>query len=118
MFNIIMDEIGIKLGSVVGQKVSEYNMATAGAIMEAYTSEVLYCDQRVTEDFIKSFEKRKAMLLMAIEENEIQADPVDIKCQFDDVINRIDGAIRNPFFSIFGVSTDDQFKRLITEEDF
>lgn len=117
MFNIIMDEIGIKLGSVVGQKVSEYNMATAGAIMEAYTSEVLYCDQRVTEDFIKSFEKRKAMLLMAIEENEIQADPVDIKCQFDDVINRIDGAIRNPFFSIFGVSTDDQFKRLITEEN-
>lgn len=46
MFNIIMDEIGIKLGSVVGQKVSEYNMATAGAIMEAYTSEVLYWDHR------------------------------------------------------------------------
>lgn len=117
MFNLIMDEIGIKLGSVVGQKVSEYNMATAGALMEAYTAEILYCDQRITEEYVKQFEKRLSGLLMMIEENELQADPVDIKRQFDEVITRIDGAIRHPFFSMFGVSTDDQFKKLITEEN-
>ena len=117
MFNLIMDEIGIKLGSVVGQKVSEYNMATAGAIMEAYTAEILYCDQRITDEYVKHFEKRLASLLMMIEENELQADPADIKRQFQDVVSRIDGAIRNPFFSMFGVSTDDQFKKLITEEN-
>ena len=117
MFNLIMDEIGIKLGSVVGQKVSEYNMATAGALMESYTAEILYCDQRITDEYVKQFEKRLGTIMVMIEENELQADPADIKRQFEDVISRIDGAIRNPFFSMFGVSTDDQFKKLITEEN-
>lgn len=117
MFNLVMDEIGIKLGTVVGQKVSEYNMATAGALMEAYTADVLYCDQKVTREYCSSFSKSQAQILMQIEENELQADPEDIKEQFGSVISRIDGAIRNPFFSIFGVSTDNQFKKLITEEN-
>ncbi len=117
MFNLVMDEIGIKLASVVGQKVSEYNMATAGALMEAYTAEILYCDQRITEEYVKDFTKSMAGLLQRIEENELLADPTDIKEQFTSVINRIDGAIRQPFFSMFGVSTDDQFKKLITEEN-
>lgn len=117
MFNLIMDEIGIKLGSVVGQKVSEYNMATAGAIMESYTADVLYCDQRVTRDVISSFSKHMTQLITQIEENELNADKDEVIAQFKTVISRIDGAIKNPFFSIFGVSTDDQFKKLITEEN-
>lgn len=117
MFNLVMDEIGIKLGSVVGQKVSEYNMATAGALMEAYTADVLYCDQKVTREAVSSFSKQQSQILMQIDENELEADRDEVISQFKTVIDRIDGAIRHPFFSMFGVSTDDQFKKLITEEN-
>lgn len=117
MFNLVMDEIGIKLATVVGQKVSEYNAGTSAAIMEAYTSDVLYCDQRIVDEASRDFQKKLSQILSGIEENEIDADPEEVKAQFFPVLERIDGAITSPFFSIFGVSSDDQFKKLITEEN-
>ncbi|UCS82867.1 DNA primase/polymerase [Yersinia phage vB_YenS_P400] len=118
MLNLIMDEVGIKLSSVIGKKVADHNMSTAAAIMEAYTSETLYCDPRVTDEVRASFAKRLSLILQAIEENEDRtSDKQEVERQFKEVMSRIDGAIKNPFFSIFGVSTDDQFKKLITEEN-
>ena len=56
------------------------------------------------------------MVLMGIEENEIEGEGVDIKWEFDDVIKRIEGGIRNGFFWIFGVCSDDEFKGVMSEE--
>lgn len=118
MLNLVMDEVGIKLASVIGKKVADHNMSTAAAIMEAYTSEILYCDPRVADEARNGFAKRLSSILQAIEENEDRtSDKQEVEKQFKDVMSRIDGAIKNPFFSIFGVSTDDQFKKLITEEN-
>lgn len=118
MFNLVMDEIGIKLAAVVGKKVSEYNAATSGAIMEAYTAGgTLSCDQRVVDERKADLTKKMSILLKQIEENESGADADDVRYQFKFAMERLNGVIADPFFSIFGVSTDDQFKKLITEEN-
>lgn len=118
MLNLVMDEVGIKMSSVIGKKVADHNMSTAAAIMEAYTSEILYCDPRVADEAKSSFLKKLSSIIQAIDENEDRvSDRQEVESQFREVLDRIDGAIKNPFFSIFGLSTDDQFKKLITEEN-
>lgn len=118
-YNLIMDEMGSLLQKAIGKRTSEHNTTTSGVLMAAVTaSKTITCDVKLLDDERERLATKFSRLQERIANNEDKtSDPVEAERQFTYAASLLNGGICEPYFGMFGTTTESTFRPFVTMEN-